>query len=162
MSNPIPSSNEIAPSSVSSATLVEAAPPTLVPITVDYYQRELAFWREETVKLRAQVKQLSNERKASPVADDRQTPVVQEAKVATTQEDNSRAIHLAIPHFFAKIASDSELERKIFKLAKLVTYFIVCVLLAWRVLVELPFFILFPIFVVSFALGYPPTSILRS
>ncbi|GAA5951044.1 hypothetical protein JCM3765_004661 [Sporobolomyces pararoseus] len=162
MSNPNssfpPASNEIG-SSASTATLIETG---VVPITVEYYQRELAFWREETVKLRAQVEQLSKENKPSPVSEDHQSPVVEEAKVTTTQEDPSRAVHLALPAFFARIAMDSELERKMFKLAKMVTYFVFCVLLAWRVLVELPFFILIPILVVGLALGFPSNSIFRS
>jgi hypothetical protein len=131
------------------------------PINLEYYQHELGFWRQETIRLRKQVEELSSQTSRTNEAD---SPVVVPSPVeaepqATVSASNPRLNDVALSTLFARVTSDPALERKVSRLLRVVTYFVVLILFAWRVLLEGPFLLLLPS--VGFALFYFSSSIFR-
>ncbi|GAA5875859.1 hypothetical protein JCM16303_004024 [Sporobolomyces ruberrimus] len=178
MSTPI---NPIAATSMSetlsspSQPLAQPASPDLsisatpVPIDVAYYQRELGFWRDETLRYRRQVEQLvrsSQPSSPSPHVSFSEPPVLADdpaeillPREPTPSPQSSLTRGFPPSSFFAQIFSDPLLETRIYKILRMIAYFIVCILFAWRTLLEIPFFLLLP--GVGFALYYFSSSVFR-
>ncbi|GAA6014845.1 hypothetical protein JCM11491_002135 [Sporobolomyces phaffii] len=161
---PSPPSDAVLPS------LVNSAPITANPVTIDagYYQREFGFWREETLRLRAQVdllvrgKQTAASRGTSTSVAFASTPdgsgeaqapssstvgpTGGGAEVERPVRPDPKPAGLAfVSHHLGSTADPSTVELGVVRILKAVAYFVVFVLLAWRTVFAVPFFLLLPI-----------------
>lgn len=135
------------------------------PLSVEYLQRELTFWREETMRLRLQVEKLD------PVGVPSST-TVPPPKAALDGRDEvavdpersmpptAGAKGPLFPHAFLQhVTSNPEFERQAFRFVKRFAYLAALILFVARILLELPLFLLLP--VVGIALVCYSGSFLR-